>query len=147
MTKRKLTMVNIRSSNDELVAALKKAKVPVADGLDRAILIHMAEEAGIWVQVLASVVPDSYKQRYGAEQNCGDEIAELLKGHDVHDVGKDNGINVDAKWGNGRKKQGKKPLNSGMVRMNLGNVLRGRVKRGEYVVIGKNEFNKKAKTA
>ena len=60
---------------------------------------------------------------------------------------RDNGIDADAKWGVGRLAEGKKPLNNGMIRMNLGNVLRGRIKRGEYVIIGDKEYNEDAKAA
>lgn len=134
--------VNKNSDNDQIRAAIEAEGHVVSPNLDRAQLMHKAEEIGIWTQVLASVVPDSYKERYGADQNCGDEIALILKGEDINAVGTANGIDVEKKWGLGRVVDGlPKPLNPGMQRMNLGNVLRGRVQRGEYVVIGEHEFN------
>jgi len=142
------TFVNVNNSDDEIRAALEEAGSPTLPTMSRAILIHMAEEAKIWQQVLHSVVPDSYKERYGPAQHCGDDIAEMLKGEDIHEIGAANGINVDAKWGNGRIVDGEvKPLNPGMQRMNLGNVLRGRVRRGEYVIVGDVEFNEENKAA
>ncbi len=129
--------VNIRSSNEEIKAALVKKKVKVPESWERDNLINAAEQAGIWVQVKASLVPDSYKERYGPSQNCGDEFAELMAGNEVKEIAADNGIDL-------RRWKGKNP---GMVRMNLGNVLRGRVKRGEYVVINDYEFNPEAKAA
>ena len=74
-------------------------------------------------------------------------IPSILKGEDVNFVAQANGIDANEKWGDGRIAKGKTPLNPGMVRMNLGNVLRGRVKRGEYVIVGIVEYNKEAKAA
>ncbi len=129
--------VSTKSSDDEIIAALLKKKIKAPESWGRDNLINAAEQAGIWVQVKASLVPDSYKERYGPSQNCGDEFAGLMAGNDVKDIAADNGINLK-RW------KGKNP---GMVRMNLGNVLRGRVKRGEYVVIDGHEFNPEAKAA
>lgn len=133
----KMKKVNIRSSDEEIVKALARKKIMVPDSWGRDNLINAAEQADIWVQVKASLVPDSYKERYGPSQNCGDEFAELMAGNDVKEIAADNSIDLK-RW------KGKNP---GMVRMNLGNVLRGRVKRGEYVVINDYEFNPEAKAA
>ena len=139
--------MNINHTNEELRAALDEVGIPTSESLARDVLIGMCEQNGLWTQEKASVVPDSYKARYGADQNCGDDVADRLKGHNPHDIAKDNGIDANEKWGLKRIAQGKKPLNNGMLRMNLGNVLRGRIKRGEYVVIGDKEYNEDAKAA
>lgn len=133
-----ITKVSVANSDDEIRAALLLAGVALPAMIERNMLIHHAEQAGIWIQVKRSLVPDSYKVRYrelNGEDNCGDDIADVLKGHNPYDVMAQNGIPSD-RWA-GR--------NPGMVRMNLGNVLRGRAKRGEYVVIGDREFNAFAK--
>lgn len=130
--------VTITNSDEEIRAALLAVGVKLPAEVERDMLIHYAEQAKIWVQVKRSVVPDSYKTRYRqetGEDNCGDDVAEVLKGHDVYEVMGQNGIPLD-RWA-GR--------NPGMVRMNLGNVLRGRIKRGEYVVVGSFVWNKDAK--
>ena len=140
----KLTIAN---TDDDIRAALTDADIEHHEDATRATLVRLLEQAGMWNVHAGSVVPDSYKIRYGKEQNCGDDIADLLKGEDVGAIAAANGIDAEAKWGEGRVAQGKTPLNPGMVRMNLGNVLRGRAKRGEYVVIGATEYNEEAKVA
>ncbi len=130
--------VSASNSDEEIRAALLAVGVKLPAVIERDMLIHHAEQAKIWVQVKRSVVPDSYKTRYRQEtgqDNCGDDVAEVLKGHDVYEVMAQNGIPTD-RW------EGRNP---GMVRMNLGNVLRGRVKRGEYVAVGSYVWNKDAK--
>ena len=141
------TKLTIANSDDEIRAALTEAGVKFAKKATRATMVRLLEQAGLWSVHAGSVVPDSYKLLYGKDQNCGDDIAELLKDEDVYGVAKENGIDAHEKWGEGRVDKGKTPLNPGMVRMNLGNVLRGRVKRGEYVVIGATEYNESAKVA
>lgn len=96
-----------------------------------------------------TVVPEKYRVKYGAPQNCGDEIALALTGFvtlpragkkaDI-DGGLDraklaavcevNGLgNKLAEWQD-------RGLNGGLMRMNTGNVLRGMNRRGERVQIG-----------
>lgn len=73
------------------------------------------------------VVPPEFRKEYAAHGgNNGDDIAALLKDADLGAVATANGIDLN-RWA------GK---NHGMVRMNLGNVLRGMVRRGEKVTIG-----------
>ena len=75
-----------------------------------------------------SVVPSLYRQRYGKDQTCGDGLAEALAGTDLEqlaEVATENGLDL-TRWA-GR--------NPGMIRMNLGNVLRGRVRRGEGATV------------
>ena len=84
-----------------------------------------------------NVVPKKYRDKYGKDQNNGDEVAKFLgdftKNKDgsankesIHAVAAQNGIDPD-RWST---------LNIGMQRMNLGNVLRGMIKNGKRVVIG-----------
>jgi len=92
-----------------------------------------------------NIVPEKYRKRYGKEQNCGDEVALVFKdfvtvtvsvdGKDVEQCSETalvevcdfNGVDYH-KWDHLK--------NIGMKRMNLGNILRGKIKRGEKVVIG-----------
>ena len=129
--------VTQNSTDDEIRAALKKKGIECSDAWKRDVLIYYAEQQKIYRQIKASLVRDSFKARYGASQNCGDEFAELLSELDIKQVAKDNGISL-YKW------RGKNP---GMIRMNVGNVLRGRVRRGEYVILGEMEYNTNAKVA
>lgn len=83
-----------------------------------------------------SIVPAKYKKQYGKEGSCGDELSDALKEatatkdgtsqEAVVRIGDQNGIDVLGKWGH---------LNLGQMRMNLGNVLRARLKRGEFVQV------------
>lgn len=85
-----------------------------------------------------SVVPEDYRLRYGADQSCGDEVAKALTAK----VTTANGVDLEAcrdiAEANGKGDRFDawvaKGLNPGMVRMNLGNVLRGMARRGEAVV-------------
>lgn len=94
-----------------------------------------------------SVVPDRYRHNYGCDQNNGDDVALTLKNHcgggmdGTLDLTRLQGV-VDA---NGIRDRFDvwmaKELNNGMLRMNTGNVLRGKVKRGEVVRIGTQTWN------
>lgn len=85
-----------------------------------------------------SVVPEDYRLRYGADQSCGDAVAKALTAK----VTTPNGVDLEAcrdiAEANGKGDRFDawvaKGLNPGMVRMNLGNVLRGMARRGEAVV-------------
>lgn len=84
-----------------------------------------------------SVVPDDYRHRYGVDQNCGDDVAKRLTAK----VTTPNGVDIEAcrevAAANGKADRFDtwmaKDLNPGMIRMNLGNVLRGMARRGEKV--------------
>lgn len=95
-----------------------------------------------------SIVPEKYRVLYGAEQNCGDDVAQVLtafvtvaraskKNPDggldrakLRAVAEVNGIGSKlADWED-------RGLNGGLLRMNTSNVLRGMVRRGERVEIG-----------
>jgi len=102
-------------------------------------------------KVSSSAVPEKYKKQYGKGQNCGDEMAAVFAStvktegkvdkKALYKVGDQNGIDVADRWGAGRKEG---PLNLGMQRMNLGNVLRSRVKNGGFVTIGESSWGKEA---
>lgn len=102
--------------------------------------IQSAKDAGLW-DYSGNVVPLHYKQKYGAAQNCGDAVSTHLvrpagMDQDVHlaflaDVADANEI-LFSRWDH---------CNYGQKVMNLGNVLRGKIKRGEYVIVGTTEWN------
>lgn len=85
-----------------------------------------------------SVIPDHYRYQYGADQTCGDDIATKLTAA----VTSENGVDLDKcreiAAANGVEDRLDrwiaKDLNPGMVRMNLGNVLRGIARKGEQEV-------------
>lgn len=86
-----------------------------------------------------SVVPDEYRYKYGADQNCGDDIATRL----TLAVTTEDGVDLDKcreiAAANGIEDRLDrwlaKDLNPGMVRMNLGNVLRGLARKEQEVHI------------
>lgn len=94
-----------------------------------------------------SVVPASYKAKYKAQgdpTSCGDAVARTFK--DFVTVGKKMSVvllrevadanGLDTKLDEYQDKN----LNEGMQRMNIGNILRNRVKKGELVVIGETKW-------
>ena len=100
-----------------------------------------------------SVVPDSYREIYGSDQNCGDDVAVVLtnyvtEGH-RHNKNPDGGLDrvrlreVAIENGIGDKLNGweYRGLNGGLLRMNTSNVLRGMIRRGERVQIGLNVWH------
>lgn len=100
------------------------------------------------VDTRRSIVPPKYKAAYGKKEHCGDElgyaVSELVrdgKGQIVMEalasLATENGLSLD-RWAH---------LNPGQQSMNLRNVLRGRVKRGEEVVVGGAKFGAPALTA
>jgi hypothetical protein len=92
-----------------------------------------------------NVVPEKYRQKYGKAQNCGDEMALALKEY-VTVVGKnekgkevelcDIDLLAEVALSNGLSLDPWDHLNIGMKRMNLGNVLRGRLNKGQRVQVG-----------
>jgi hypothetical protein len=110
---------------EEVVAGIDSGEIPVPPRLRR-----------------GSIVPKRYKDQYAAHDGlCGDELSFRLteavsaqdkEGRRIVDPAKlravaaRNGIDIDARWGS---------RNVGQQRMNLGNVLRARQKRGEAVDI------------
>lgn len=155
-------------SDDQLEADQREAWVKMLEASDQDFesLDDMLEYANDAVQDLldeddgederGSIVPARYKERYGKEQNCGDEMASVLSDYVNHEeqvATDDKGGTKTVKcvsitacqevaeandlidrftaWAN---------LNPGQIRMNLGNVLRGRIKRGEAVTVGEREW-------
>lgn len=100
------------------------------------------------VDLRRSIVPPKYKAKYGKKEHCGDElgyaVSEIVrdgKGQIVMEalaaLATENGLSLD-RWAH---------LNPGQQSMNLRNVLRGRVKRGEAVVVAGQQFGAPAITA
>lgn len=99
-----------------------------------------------------SIVPEKYRRKYGAAQNCGDEIALALTAFVT--LPRANKKNIDGGLdrarlrvvaevnGIGDKLAGweERELNGGLLRMNTSNVLRGMNRRGEAVKIGELEW-------
>ncbi len=137
----------------ELQDALKAADVEFEDSATKKVLRALfdaieVEDGEDAPKVGASIVPNVYKKRYGKAGNCGDEMAAVLTDATTDDKGKTvvsklvdvmdaNGIDT-SRWEN---------LNIGQRRMNLGNVLRARITRGEFVNVGDAEWNPKTEEA
>lgn len=140
-----LAIKNIaKLTDDALRAALIKNGIEVAEDATRADMIKLAEDNNLW-KYQGNVVPAEYKARYGATQRCGDEVSEALNSNTrnanggvdlelVREIQVANNINPE-RWAH---------CNPGQQVMNTGNVLRGKIKRGEYVVIGVYEWNEEA---
>lgn len=95
-----------------------------------------------------SIVPNKYRLKYGVTQRCGDDVAETLSGYvtlpragkkdidggldraRLREVANANGLGAKLDDYEARE------LNGGLLRMNISNILRGMVRRGEKVVIG-----------
>lgn len=107
---------------------------------DRNEAIQSAKDAGLW-DYQGNVVPLHYKQKYGAAQNCGDAVST----HMVRPAGMDQDLHLaflaDVADANGVQFSRWDHCNYGQKVMNLGNVLRGKIKRGEYVIVGVTEWN------
>lgn len=104
-----------------------------------------------------SVVPQKYRERYGVTQRCGDDVAEYLSGYvtlpralkngkqdidggldraKLREVAVANNLVEKLDFYENREDKRGNPLNGGLIRMNISNILRGMVRRGERVVIG-----------
>lgn len=134
-----LAFWNLRHA--ELLEVLKQRKVEVPEGATRdELLVLCRSTEGAWRS--GSLIPSHYKEKYGATQTCGDELASVFaesvtgkNGLDLEALAKvqrDNGIDP-SRWSS---------LNPGQQRMNTGNVLRGKIRRGEHVVIDGVHWNK-----
>lgn len=135
----------IRVDEAELKIRLKEGghKFGSRTSLDK--LIDLAKANDVEVPELktgGNVVPKTYRERYGKEQTCGDDMANALKSYVTDKDGKcdpeklakvasDNGVDL-GRWAN---------ANIGMQRMNLGNVLRGMVNRHQKVKVGSAKFH------
>lgn len=92
-----------------------------------------------------SVVANSYRAEYAVnDQTCGDDIADALRAYankegkrtsvdysKIREVGAANGIDI-GKWAH---------LNNGMIRMNLSNVLRRMIRKGDVVTVGEQTWD------
>lgn len=131
----------------EFIAAKPRTYSDVEDFLTQDPTDFDADE-GDEDEAPGSIVPEKYRVLYGAEQNCGDDVAQVLtafvtvaraskKNPDggldrakLRAVAEVNGIGSKlADWED-------RGLNGGLLRMNTSNVLRGMVRRGERVEIG-----------
>jgi len=91
---------------------------------------------------MPDVMTDKFMLKYGRSGNCGDDVAEALamavtdgtsgrfNEMKYRQVADDNMVAID-KWGH---------LNNGQRRMLLGNVLRGKIRRGGTVKINGGVF-------
>lgn len=139
---------NVSRLNATKLAQVLAAKgVAVREGATKPELITAAAESKLW-NYQGNVVPMSYKQKYGATQRCGDELSDTLNGatrnadqsvdiEALREVQLANGIDP-ARWSH---------LNKGQQVMNTSNVLRGKLRRAEYVVIGTTVWNKPAEVS
>ena len=87
---------------------------------------------------MPDIMEKRFFDRYGRSGSCGDQVSELLTQYlrneetgktdmpKLEKVAKDNSINLK-RWSH---------LNMGHLRMNLGNVLRGKARSGADVHIG-----------
>jgi len=97
-----------------------------------------------------SVVPEKYRQIYGAPQRCGDDVSETLTAYvtlpRATKKNPDGGLDkaklagVAEANGIGERLAGWQHLNGGLQRMNVSNILRGMVRKGLRVVIGEQEW-------
>ncbi len=108
----------------------------------------MAKKKEQPVEVTGDRIGQEYRDRYGPDNHCGDDIAVALtaytcpygRGHDpdkLERVAKANKIDT-SKYAH---------LNAGMLRMTIGNLLRGKFKVGLRVKIGSKTFQLEATTA
>lgn len=130
---------------DEIKSALNTAGVVFNKRHGLAKLTALAAEHGLdttKARVSNSIVPEKFKKRYGKDHNCGDELASVMRDacndkkgkcdeRKLAEVMAQNSIAGD-RWAG---------LNLGQQRMNLGNVLRNRLKNGEFVQVGEIKFN------
>lgn len=119
-----------------------KAKLPMTPG---EVLDFLGEEGGEEDEdeegAGGSIVPQKYRILYGAEQNCGDEMAIALTSFVTDGEGElilENlvAVAVANDIDDRLQKWIGKGLNGGLLRMNTGNVLRGKMRRGDAVAVG-----------
>lgn len=128
----------------QLRAELKAAGVVVKGnpGLEK--LQSIAADNGIELEEARntrSIVPSAYKEAYAKNGGtCGDELAAAISelaivdgkadAQRLSEIADQNGVDF-SRW---------RHLNIGQQRMNLSNVLRGKLKKGENVKVGKHTF-------
>lgn len=131
-TEWKIEGITLNRARLEGLVAAQDAEAITADALQEAIDKAAAKKG--------SIIPDSYRHQYGVDQNCGDDIAVALKAKTTD--GKGNALmdavaEVAAANGLADKYDNwvARGLNNGQLRMNLGNMLRGKARKGEPVTI------------
>jgi len=102
-----------------------KANVVVLSGISAADNGNAADDEAADL-ASKSVIPPKKKKAYGPTQSCQDNISKLMKtataaGITLEDIANFNQLDI-GRWSH---------LNAGMQRMNLGNAIRGLIKRGE----------------
>ncbi len=141
-----LTQDTTTEATDGATDAATDEAAPIVAATDEAAPEATDEATDEAVAKKGTIVPNHYKARYKQYGNsCGDEMADAFaalvktkQGTDLaklREIGHQNGIDVESRWGH---------LNVGQQRMNLGNVLRNRLKNAEKVVIGKDVWNDEA---
>lgn len=141
-SKPKMAIKNASKLSDEaLLTKLRehKVEVPTESIGDRDALLKLAKENHLW-EYSGNVVNSKYKQKYAENGgNCGDAIAKAFGpitdtpecDEMLRQVAIANGVDY-GRWAH---------CNIGQKRMNLGNVLRGKIKRGENVIINHTEWD------
>lgn len=119
-----------RKTIEALDTAIDGGSIDEAELAELDVATEALDEAEAEV-VTRSVVPRKWRNVYNhnaLKGTCNDQLAHDLKAalvdSNLQALGELNAIDVSARWG---------ARNPGMRRMNLGNVLRNRIKRGEEV--------------
>ena len=135
-----MSIKNISDLSDEaLRKKLRDKGVDVTDDATRGAMIVAAKASGLW-DYKGNILNAKKKKEYASKGgNCGDGVAlafgkledseEGFKA--LKDVAEANEVDI-SRWVH---------CNFGQKKMNLGNVLRGKIKRGEYVIINTTEWN------
>lgn len=134
VAKPKMAIKNASKTSDEaLIKKLHDHNVEVPEGSTRDELLSLARTNGLW-NYGGNVVNPKFKQVYAANGgNCGDGLAKAFGQMTdtsecdaaLANIASANDIDY-GRWAH---------LNFGQRRMNLSNVLRGKIKRGEYVIV------------
>lgn len=133
--KRKMAVKNVAKSTDEaLMKKLRDHGVEVSESTNRTDLIALLKQHRLW-DYSGNVVDPKFKQKYAKNGgNCGDPVSKAflsVEGPEkLRAIAEANGIDFD-KWSH---------CNPGAQRMNLSNVLRGRIRRGESAIIETTEW-------
>lgn len=138
--KPKMVVKNIAKLSDEaLRKKLTDNGVDVPQDATRNDMIAAAKAAGLW-NYSGDILNAKKKQEYASKGgNCGDNLAGAFgkmeddeKGNALlKDIAEANEIDVN-RWAH---------CNFGQKRMNVSNVLRGKIRRGEYVIVNTTEWN------
>lgn len=127
---------NIAAMSDEhLAKVLRDHGISVPDQVTRSQLVSLARESKLWGHN-GNIMPKKFREAYAQNGgNNGDTVAIALKGLEESDLSTVAVVNdIDyGRWSH---------CNFGQRRMNLSNVLRGKIRRGESVIIGLHEWDK-----